>query len=114
MPLSLAGRAESLDGVDLITPARLTHGRASNRTLLMPCTIAKPTRMLQQLDAVYNGWWKIWYSQRLADYVPRGRNLGRTVRHPVRGDVIIFTKIEGEKFANNRAFKLGIISEVFP
>lgn len=114
MPLSLAGRAESLDGVDLITPARLMHGRASNRTLLMPCTIAKPTRVLQQLEAVYNGWWKIWYSQRLADYVPRGRNHGKTVRQPVKGDVIIFTKTEGEKFANNRTFKLGIISEVFP
>jgi hypothetical protein len=114
MPLCLAGRAESLDSIDLITPARLMHGRASNRILMTPCTISKPTRMLKQLEAVYNGWWKVWYNQRLTDYIPRGRNHGTTVRQPMVGDVIIFTKVEGERFANNRAFKLGIITEVFP
>ena len=70
--------------------------------------------MLKQLEAVYDGWWKVWYNQRLTDYIPRGRNHGATIRQPIIGDVIIFTKVEGERFANNRAFKLGIITEVFP
>ena len=114
LPLCIGSRTDDLEHVDLITPSRLMLGRASNRALVEPCTVEKPTRMLQQMNQLYESWWKVWLNEKLADFIPRSSLFSRTSRQPMLNDVVIFTRTPDEKFIGDSTFKLGIVSDVFP
>ena len=113
LPLFIGSKTSEIDHIDLITPSRLMFGRASNRSLTSPVSLDKPTKLLAQMDDVYESWWKVWTTEKLADYIPKVNKFNKTSQQPMVGDVIVFTKLEGEKFVGNQTFKLGIISEVF-
>ena len=114
LPLCIGSRTDDLEHIDLITPSRLMLGRASNRALIEPCTVERPSRMLQQQNRLYESWWKVWLNEKLADYIPKSKQFLKTTRQPAVNDVIIFTRTPDEKFIGDSTFKLGIISDVFP
>ncbi len=113
LPICIGSKTSELDHIDLITPSRLMFGRASNRSLTSPVCVDKPTKLLAQLDQVYESWWKVWTTEKIADYIPKAARFDKTTQQPKIGDVVVFCKCEGEKFVGNQNFKLGIISEVF-
>ena len=113
LPLCIGSKTSELDHIDLITPSRLMFGRASNRSLNSPVRVDRPTKLLAQLDQVYESWWKVWTTEKISDYIPKADKFRKTTQQPKIGDVVVFCKSEGEKFVGNQSFKLGIISEVF-
>ena len=71
IPLCLGSKTDNLDNLDLITPSRLLLGRASSRAIGGHARIAPPSRLVKQMDSVYQSWWKVWQEEQLANYVPQ-------------------------------------------
>ncbi len=48
LPLCLGSKYRDQDSLNLITPNRLIHGRAKKRAMCGPCTIAPPSKILDE------------------------------------------------------------------
>lgn len=109
MPTCLGSRYKGLDNLDLITPNRLIHGRSNRRALSGPCTIERPSKMLEKMDDVFKAWWGAWYTERLADYVAKPPKWFRTGPELVVGDVVIFQKKSADQVLGSPIWTLGRI-----
>ena len=97
MPLCLGTRYKNLDHLDLLTPHRLIHGRASRRALSGCCMIDKPSAMLERMHNVFEAWWKAWSEEKLVDFVASPVNRGRNTQGTQVGDIVIFQKSGAEQ-----------------
>ena len=71
LPICLGSRYKNMDNLDLITPNRLIQGRANRRAMSGPCSIEKPSQMLEKMDDIFEAWWRVWSEERLADFVAK-------------------------------------------
>ena len=114
MPLFLGSKYRNLDHLDLITPARLLLGRNNRRSLSGCTTLDVPSRAMQQMDLVYNAWWKVWETEKLQDFVPRSAQWPTTTYQPVLGDIVIFQKTPGELKKGQPIWRTGRITKLEP
>lgn len=71
LPICIGSRTDNLDHIDLITPSRLLLGRNNRRALSGYPTVSSPSRLIEQMDRVYDSWWKVWRTQKLVDFIPQ-------------------------------------------
>ena len=123
MPICLGSRYRDLENLDLITPNRLTLGRNNRRSLSGCATISTPSRMMNQMQLVYDSWWTAWKKEKIVCFAPQPKKWSNTSYHPKIGDIVVFQKdtqvygepvwrvgriIEAEKRSDNHARKLVI------
>lgn len=112
LPWCLGSRYRDLDHLDLITPNRLIHGRANKRALSGCCTFGAPSQMLEKMDAVFESWWKAWYTEKLADFVAAPRKWARSDQ-PLRvGDIVVFEKTGDEQKLGQPVWRVGRVTDI--
>jgi len=89
IPICLGSKTDNLDNLDLITPSRLLLGRASTRAIGGHARIAPPTRLVKQMDSVYESWWKVWQEEFLTNYVPQPSKWKENNVDVKPGDVVL-------------------------
>jgi len=114
LPLCLGTKYRDLDSLDLLTPNRLIHGRANRRAMSGPCTVDKPSKMLEKMYDVFEAWWKAWYNEKLADYVAKPPKWLRSDPNLKEGDVVIFQKRGGEQVLGSPIWTVGRVVEAEP
>ena len=72
-PLCLGSRTTKIDQLDLITPARLLHGRNNRRSLAGPVKLDVPSKLMKQIEMVEDAWWKVWQTERIIEFIPQPR-----------------------------------------
>ena len=112
LPICLGSRTSNLDHVDLITPSRLILGRNNRRALGGHARIQGPSRLMKQMEQVYEAWWKVWQNERLVDYIPQPRQWTETRGEIKVGDVVIFLKTDKEQSLGDPVWKMGRIKEL--
>ena len=100
IPLCIGSRTDNLDSLDLITPSRLLLGRASTRAIGGHARISPPSKMVQQMDSVYESWWNIWQQELLTSYVPQPSKWSKSNEDLKVGDIVLMLQ-------NNEEVKLG-------
>ena len=113
MPMCLGSRIDNLDHTDLITPSRLMLGRASTRALEGQVRISPPGRMLQQMDEVYESWWRTWSSENLVDYIPKPPHWKDGNVNAKVGDIVLMLLSDSEKKLGAGVWRLGRIKKLF-
>ena len=112
LPLCLGNRTSNLDSVDLITPSRLILGRASTRASGGYARISPPSRLVEKMDLVFQGWWKIWETEKLADYIPQAsQGNGASVTVGV-GDIVLMLKDPDEVKLGGPIWRIARVTEV--
>lgn len=112
LPICLGSKYRDLDSLDLLTPNRLIHGRANKRAMSGPCTVDKPSRMLEKMGEVFEAWWRAWHSEKLADYVAKPSKWLRSGPSLREGDIVIFQKSGGEQVLGSPIWTIGRVVEV--
>ena len=112
LPICLGSRTSNLDHVDLITPSRLILGRNNRRALGGHARIQGPSRLMKQMEQVYESWWKVWREERLVDYIPQPRKWTETRGEIKVGDVVIFLKTDKEQSLGDPVWKMGKVKEL--
>ena len=96
LPICIGSRVDNLDHVDLITPSRLLLGRNNRRALSGYARVSTPSRLLDQMDKVYDVWWKVWRTEKLVDFIPQPTKWKKTNEQLKEGDIVIFLKSDAE------------------
>ena len=71
MPICLGSRVKDIDHLEVITPARLIMGRSSMRSIGGHARIESPSKLVAQMDKVYEQWWEIWKEEKIIDFIPQ-------------------------------------------
>ena len=111
LPLCLGTRYRDLDHLDLLTPNRLIHGRANRRALSGCCMIDKPSRMLARMEGVFEAWWKVWYEEKLSDFVLKPAKWTKSDKPLKPGDIVIFQKTGDEQVLGQPIWRIGRVVE---
>ena len=82
--------------MDLITPSRLILGRNNRRALSGYARISTPSRLIEQMDKVFDAWWDVWRNEKLVDFIPQPSKWKRTNEQLKEGDIVIFLKSDAE------------------
>ena len=107
MPICLGSRTNHLDQLDVITPSRLLLGRANRRAMSGYPKLDCPSRIMEQLDEVYRTWWKVWRSERIADFVPQPNKWKESSQQALQvGDIVVFLKERPEDHFGTPLWKL--------
>jgi hypothetical protein len=109
LPICLGSRTDNLDSLDVITPSRLILGRGSTRALNGPCRQATPSRLVQQMDLVYDSWWNCWLTEKLADYIPKPRHWKDGNVDAEVGDIVMMLLSDKEKKLGGSLWRIGRI-----
>jgi hypothetical protein len=112
LPLCLGSKYKDLDSLDLITPNRLIHGRANKRAMCGPCTIAKPSKILEKMGDIFESWWRAWYNEKLADFVAKPPKWLRSDPAVGVGDIVVFQKKAQEQALGSPIWTIGRVREV--
>ena len=112
LPICLGSKYESLEHMDLITPARLIHGRSNKRALSGCCTAAMPSRLLEQMDLVFESWWKSWKDEKLTQFIATPGIWKKTGYQPRVGDIAVFPKEDQEQKLGEPVWRLGRVVEL--
>jgi len=96
LPICIGSRVENLDHVDLITPSRLILGRNNRRALSGYARISTPSRLIEQMDRVFDVWWNVWKNEKLVDFIPQPSKWKRTNEQLKEGDIVVFLKSDAE------------------
>ena len=109
LPISLAqnSKTENLEDLDIITPSRLLIGRNNKRALSGFARIDKPSRLMKQLDSVYESWWTVWLKQKLSNFIPRSKKWPRNVGSVKVGDIVVFLRLDRDQSFGTPIWKLG-------
>ena len=91
-PICTLSRTDDLGCLDILTPARLLLGRANRRAMSGYPQLTKPSKMLENMDQVYDVWWKIWREERVVDFIPQPRKWKRNNQELQVGDIVVFMK----------------------
>ena len=112
LPLCLGNRTNNLDSVDLITPSRLLLGRASTRASGGYARISPPSRLVEKFDSIFEGWWKVWEAEKLADYIPQpSQGNGASVTVGV-GDIVLMLKNPDEVKLGGPVWQIARVTKV--
>jgi len=114
LPLCLGTKYKDLDSMDLLTPNRLIHGRANKRAMSGPCTVDKPSKMLEKMGEVFESWWKAWYNEKLADFVAKPPKWLRSDPNIKVGDIVIFQKKNSEQKLGTPIWSIGRVVKADP
>ena len=113
MPIALGSRTNHLDQLDVITPSRLLLGRANRRAMAGYPKLDCPSRIMAQLDEVYETWWKVWRKERIADFIPQPPKWkGNSDQALQVGDVVVFLKERPEDHFGTPLWKLAEVVSV--
>lgn len=111
LPICLGSRYKDLDSLDLITPNRLIHGRSNRRAMSGPCTIEKPSKMLERMEDIFSAWWQAWHKEKLADYVARPQKWLRSDPDLREGDIVVFQKRGPDQVIGEPVWAVGRVVE---
>ncbi len=112
LPMCMGNRYTNLDEMDLITPARLLLGRNNRCAPAGSITMASGAQMLKHMELVEQSWWKVWASQRIADYIPKSRQWhGDGIPIVKVGDVVIFLRDTGVQLGG-LSWRVGIVANL--
>ena len=111
MPICLGSRTENLEFADIITPSRILLGRNNRRALSGYARADSPSRLIVQMDAVYDNWWKAWSKQKLVDFIPQPVKGSPTNCSIKVGDIVIFLKAAPEQHFGEPVWKIGRVTE---
>ena len=92
IPICLGNRYKNLERVELITPNRLMLGRNNSRSMSGEFKIQQPTRLMKQLELVFEAWWKVWASEKILDFVPQPPKWTKNSGQVSAGDIVLFPK----------------------
>jgi len=112
LPICLGSRVDNLDHLDLITTNRLLLGRNNRRALGAFATVSSPSRLIEQMDRVYEVWWKIWKSEKLIDFIPQPSKWKKTNEQLKVGDVVIFLKSDSENRLGEPIWRIARVRSV--
>ena len=112
LPLGTVKNNKDFDSVDLLSPNRLILGRNNSRSPVGYPTIAKPLRLLKQMETVKLAWWDVWRTELLSEYIPGNSKWRTTKEQPKTGDIIIFLKTGAEADIGSSIWRTGRIKEV--
>jgi hypothetical protein len=107
LPLCLGENYRDLGELDLLTPNRLILGRNNRRAMSGPCTVEKPSRMLDTMDAIHQAWWKVWGDERLTRFVAQPPKWLKSDPNLKVGDIVIFRKKESELTLKSSVWSIG-------
>ncbi len=111
-PICIGSRTAKLDQIDLITPARLIHGRNNKRSLSGQVQLSVPSRLIKQIDLVTEAWWEVWKTERILDLIPQPPKWRRSSGSVEVGDLVIFLKTDKEKALGGPVWRLGRVVSV--
>ena len=111
MPICTVSRTEDIGHADLITPNRLIHGRNNRRAPTGPVRVEQPSRLLEQMERLYQSWWQIWLYERLPDYIPRPKQFGKTGLQPKEMDIVVFLRAPDE-LIGDQLWRLGQVTHL--
>jgi len=111
IPICLGSKTESLEYTDIITPSRILLGRNNRRSLSGYARIDSPSRLIAQMDKVYDSWWKAWTNQKLVDFIPQPVYWPSSNYSIKVGDVVLFLKETPEQHFGEPVWKIGRIIE---
>ena len=112
LPICIGSRVDNLDHVDLITPSRLLLGRNNRRALGGFATVSSPSRLIEQMNRVYEVWWKVWRSEKLVDFIPQPSKWKKTNEQIRIDDVVIFLKSDSEHRFGEPVWKIARVKFV--
>ena len=110
LPICLGSKYRNLDHLDLLTPNRLLLGRANRRAFSGCALIDAPTRLIKQMEEVYDSWWKTWKEEKMADFIPQPAMWRKTTYQPKVGDIVVFPKDDPSPLLGEAAWRLGKIA----
>ena len=70
LPICLGSSRDNLDNQDLITPQRLISRINNTRAPQGPRRIDVPSRLIKQMEKVYESWWNTWTMEKVINYIP--------------------------------------------
>ena len=111
MPICTVSRTDDIGHADLITPNRLIHGRNNRRAPTGPIRVEQPSRLLEQMERLYQSWWQVWLYERLPDYIPRPKKFGKTGPQPKEGDIVVFLRAPDE-LIGDQLWRLGQVAHL--
>ena len=114
LPICIGSRVDNLDHVDLITPSRLLLGRNNRRALGGYATLTSPSRLIDQMDKIYEVWWKVWKTEKLVDFIPQPSKWKKTNEQLQVGDIVIFQKSAGDAQFGEPVWKIARVRSVDP
>ena len=91
-PICTLSRTDDLGNLDILTPSRLLLGRANRRAMSGYPQLEKPSKMLENMDRVYDIWWQIWREERIVDFIPQPRKWKKNNQDLKVGDIVVFMK----------------------
>ena len=112
LPICIGSRVENLDHVDLITPSRLLLGRNNRRALSGYVRLSTPSRLIDQMDKIYEVWWNVWKTEKLVDFIPQPSKWKRTNEQLVEGDIVIFLKSDAEHRLGDPVWRIARVHAV--
>ena len=111
IPICLGSKSENLEYTDIITPSRILLGRNNRRSLSGYARVDSPSRLIAQMDRVYDNWWKAWTNQKLVDFIPQPLHWPSTNCSVKVGDIVLFLKEAPEQHFGEPVWKIGRIIE---
>ena len=89
LPICLGSRVKDLDNLEIITPNRLIMGRSSTRAIGGHVRFEPPSKMVSQMDDVYEVWWNLWKEEKIVDYVPQPSKWNKSNDDVREGDIVL-------------------------
>ena len=112
LPICIGSRVSDLDHVDLITPSRLILGRNNRRALSGYPRISTPSRLIEQMDKVYDVWWNVWRTEKLVDFIPQPSKWKKTTYQLKEGDIVIYLKSDAEHRLGDPVWRIARVQSV--
>ena len=113
LPIGLGSRTDHLGNLDLITPARLLHGRNNRRSLTGQVLISGTnSRLIKQGKEMEEAWWKVWETQKLVNFIPQPPKWAKSRGKISENDVVIFIKKNPDKVMTEEVWKIGRVKEL--
>jgi hypothetical protein len=76
-----------------------------------PCTVDKPSKMLEKMHQVFEAWWQAWYKEKLTDFVVQPPKRLRSDPNLKVGDIVIFQKRGQEQVLGSPIWTVGRVEE---
>jgi len=89
LPICLGSRVKDLDNLEIITPNRLIMGRSSTRAIGGHVRFEPPSKMVSQMDEVYEVWWNLWKEEKIVDFVPQPSKWNKSNDDIREGDIVL-------------------------
>ena len=112
LPICLGSKVDNLDHLDLITPSRLILGRNNRRAAGGFARISSPSRLIDQLDKIYEVWWNVWRNEKLVDFIPQPSKWKITNEQLKEGDIVVYLKSDLEKRFGEPVWKIARVVSV--